>query len=270
MSTPPIYQTLSDSKLQEWLKYSKKLLATVDETIELIPYNPRASTKQTALMFLFMDARSAAYDICVLAESLLTNRRHHFSRAIEASTRLLLESAIDYFYISESDDSVAERRMDFLDVVNTENKSDHKKKDKAFKKKYKDTKRGDFWSGTSREEKIKQGIEKYPPISRDTSFASLVKSTIAYLNERVHGNTIVASYFSFNKHTECIDEHHTQVALGLLILSSLFYSLSCVYSELTGRRSEIKRFEFYNSYIHNLLREDPAQTHPAKQPERYS
>lgn len=60
MSTPPIYQTLSDFKLQEWLKYSNKLFGTADETIELIPYNPYASTKQKALRFLFMNARSAA------------------------------------------------------------------------------------------------------------------------------------------------------------------------------------------------------------------
>ena len=266
MSTPPIYQTLSDFKLQEWLKYSKKLLVTVDETIELIPYNPYASTKQKTLRFLFMDARSAAYDICVLAESLLTNKRHHFSRAIEASARLLLESAIDYFYISESDDTVAERRMDFLDVINTANENDRKKKEKAFKKQYKDTGRGDFWSSTSREEKVKRGIEKYPPIGRDPSFASMVKPTIAYLNERVHGNTMVASYFSFNKHGGYIDEYHRQVAMGLLILL-MFYILSYAYSELTGRRSEIKRFEFYKSYIRNLLRKDLAETEPAKRPE---
>ena len=137
MSKPPIYHPiyeLSEGELQEQLKYSKNFLSAVDETVDLIPYNASDSIKQKILRFLFMDARSAAYDICVLAESLLTNDRHHFSRAIAASRRLIMENTIDYFYISESDDSVAEQRMDFMHVTNTPNGNEKKRKEKAFKK----------------------------------------------------------------------------------------------------------------------------------------
>lgn len=153
MSTPTIYQILSDSELREWLKYSKDFLSTVDETVELIPVNASHSTKQKILRLIFMDARSAAYDICVLAESLLTNDRHHVSRAIEAARRLLMENTIDYFYIFESDNSVAEQRRDFLNAVNTADTDEKKKKEKAYKKKYKVDGRGDFWSGKSRKDR---------------------------------------------------------------------------------------------------------------------
>ena len=253
MSTPVIYQILSDPALQEWLKYSKDFLSTVDETLELIPVNFSHSTKQKILRLIFMDARSAAYDICVLAESLLTNDRHHFSRAIEAARRLLIENTIDYFYISESDNSVAEQRWDFLLAVNTPDDNEKKKKEKVFKKKYKVDGRGDFWSGKSRKEKVEQGMHKYPPIGKDTPFASMVKSIFAGLNERIHGNTIVASYFSFNKQGEEADEYRRQVALGLLTLSALFYVLIHAYCNVNGRGSEIKRFDSYYSYICNLL-----------------
>ena len=260
MSIPPIYQILSDSDMKEWLKYSKDLLSTVDETIELIPVNASASTKQNILRFLFMDARSTAYDMCVLVESLLTNDRHHFSRSIEASRRLLLENTIDYFYISESDDSVAKQRVDFMHVVNTKNDNERKRKEKAFKKKYKVNGRGDFWSGKSREEKVKQGIEKYPPIGKNESFANMVKPTFSYLNERVHGNTMVALYFTFNKQGAYADEYQRQVALALLTLSVLFYLLTHAYCNFNGRGSEIKRFDFYYSYVCDLLIKNPEET----------
>ena len=211
MSIPPVYKILSDSELQEWLKYSKDFLSTVDETVELIPVNFSHSTKQKILRLIFMDARSAAYDICVLAESLLTNDRHHFSRAIEAARRLLMENTIDYFYISESDNSVAKQRRDFLNAVNIPDDNEKKKKEKIFKKKYKVDGRGDFWSGKSRKEKIEQGIQKYPPVGTDTSFATMVNPIFAYLNERVHGNTMVASYLALtnkNTQTNIVDKLH--------------------------------------------------------------
>ena len=69
--------------MQELLKYSKDFLSAVDETIKLTPVNASASAKQNALRFLFMDSRSAAYDMSVLVESLLNNDRHHFPLAIE-------------------------------------------------------------------------------------------------------------------------------------------------------------------------------------------
>ena len=101
MSKPPIYHPiyeLSEGELQEWLKYSKDFLSAVDETVELIPYSSLILLSRGYSGFCSWTARSAAYDICVLAESLLTNDRHHFSRSMEASRRLLLENTIDYFY----------------------------------------------------------------------------------------------------------------------------------------------------------------------------
>ena len=251
MSTHPIYQ-LSDSELQECLKYSRDFLSAVDETIDLIPYNASDSTKQKILRFLFMDSRSAAYDICVLAQSLLTNDSHHFSRAIGASRRLLMENTIDYFYISESDDSVAEQHMDFLDVANTANRNEKKRAEKAFKKKYKVSGRGDFWSGKSREEKIGQGIQKYPPIGNDKSFVNTVKSILDYLNEQVHGNTIVILYLTFDKSGEYAYEYRGQVAAGLQHLL-FFYFLVHAYCNFNGKESEIERFDFYYSYLCNLI-----------------
>ena len=254
MSTPPVYHPLyqlSEGELQEQLKYSKEFLSAVDETIDYIPYNASDSIKQKILRFLFMDARSAAYDICVLAESLLTNDRHHFSRAIAASRRLIMENTIDYFYISESDDSVAEQRMDFMHVTNTPNGNEKKREEKAFKKKYKVDGRGDFWSGKSRKEKIEQGIQKYPPMGNEKSLANTMKSTIEYLNEQVHGNTIVILYLTFDKHGEYAYEYRGQVAVGLQHLL-LFYFLVHAYFNFNDRGSEIKRFDFYYSYICDL------------------
>lgn len=255
MFTPPVYHPLyqlSERELQEQLKYSKEFLSAVDETIGHIPYNASDSVQQKILRFLFMDARSAAYDICVLAESLLTNDRHHFSRAIAASRRLIMENTIDYFYISGSDVSVAEQRMDFMRVTNTPNGHEKKREEKAFKKKYKVNGRGDFWSGKSRNEKIERGIQKYPPMGNDKSLADTMKSTIEYLNEQVHGNTIVLLYLTFDKHGEYAYEYRGQVAVGLQHLL-LLYFLVHAYCNFNGRGSEIKRFDLYYSYISDLL-----------------
>ena len=256
MSKLILQEFLSDSDMKEWLKYSKDLLSAVDETIELTPIDNRyASTQQKVLRFLFMDSRSASYDICVLAESLLNNKRHHFSRAIESSKRLLWENTIDYFYISQSDKSTAERRKNFMLIANTKDKNDRKRKEKAFKKRYGVPGR-DGWSGKTREEKTDQGIQRYPPFGVNQFFTTLVKPTFNHLNERVHGNTMVGSYFSFDKHGVYADEYRGQVAMGLLTLL-LFYFLSYAYCEFTGRGSEIRRFEFYDLYTRNLLLKNP-------------
>lgn len=252
----PIILQLSDSELKEWLKYSKDFLSVVDETIELIPVNSSASVKQKILRFLFMDVRSAAYDICVLAESLLTNDRHHFSRSIEAARRLIMENTIDFFYISESDDSVAKQRLDFMFVVHTKDDNEKKRKEKSFKKKYKTDGRGDFWSGKSRKEKVEQGMQKYPPLENEKSFVGIVKPTFDWLNERVHGNTMVALYFTFDKQGQYADEYRGQIALGLATLSLLFYLLTHAYCNFSGRGSEIKRFDSYYSYVCRLLIKD--------------
>lgn len=246
MSTRILYEFLSDSDMQEWLECSKEFLTAVDEVIEVTPLNSRASNKEKILRFFFMDARTTVYDIYVLVESLLTNDRHHFSRAIGSSRRLLLENTIDYFYISESDDLVAERRAEFMLYTNSMGE-DREKKKEAFEQKYGKL-RGDYWSGKSRDEKVKQGILKYPPIGENNSFADMVKPTFGYLNEQVHGNSMVALYWSFDKHGTYKDEYRLQITTGLLSLI-LFYLLSHAYCNFTGRGSEVERFGFYKSYI---------------------
>lgn len=246
MSKKVIYEFLSDSDIQEWLECSKEFLTAVDEVIEVTPLNSRASTKEKILRFFFMDARTTVYDIYVLAESLLTNDRHHFSRAIESSRRLLFENTIDYFYISESDDLVAERRAEFMLYTNSIG-NDREKRKEAFEQKYGKL-RGDYWSGKSREEKVAQGMQKYPPLENDKSFAGIVKPTFDWLNEQVHGNTMVALYWSFDKHGSYKDEYRRQITTGLLSLI-LFYLLSHAYCNFTGRGSEVERFGFYKSYI---------------------
>lgn len=180
MSIMPLHEIMSNSDLEEWLMCSKMFLLTVDETIELTPPSEYPSDKESSLRILFMNARTASFEICLLAESLLKNENHHFSRAIEYSVRLLWEKTIDYFYISESENVVAQRYLDFLTVVNTPDSNNRKNEHAAFKQKYKDTGRGDFWSGKSREDKINQGIMKYPPYSTYSianSLADLVKPT---------------------------------------------------------------------------------------------
>ena len=67
---------------------------------------------------------------------------------------------------------------------------------------------------------------------------------------------MVGSYFSFDKHGEYANEYRGQVAVGLLHLL-LFYLLTHVYCNFNGRGSEIKRFDFYYSYIRDLLIKDP-------------
>ena len=173
MSKKVLWEHLSISDMQEWLNCSREILTAVDEIIDLTPVSPRASGKEKILRFLFMDARTTVYDICVLAESLLNNDRHIYSRAIVAADRLLLENTIDYFYISESDESVAKRRIDFMLIANSKGE-EQKQKQKAFEQKYGKLK-GDYWSGKSRKEKINQGILKCPKYSN-----SLISAFLAY------------------------------------------------------------------------------------------
>ena len=250
MSKAILSRNLSDSDLQEWLEYSNKLLSAVDEIIEVTPINEFPSTRQEILRFLFMDARTASYDICVLAESLLNNDSHHFSRAIGYSIRLLLEHTIDYFYISESDDSVAERYMDFLYITNSTGEY-RKNKEKAFEQKYGKL-GGDYWSGKSRETKTIEGFMKQTRVRNASAHAGRVKPIFQWLNEHVHGNSVVRMYWSFDKYGEHEHEYRDHVASGLLNFW-YFYLLSDAYCKFTGRGSEVSRFGFYDPYMRNLF-----------------
>ena len=249
-----LHEILSTSELQEWLECSKQLILTVDETIELTPIIPAASIEQKSLRILFMNARTASYEICLLADSLLNNERHHFSRSIEYSMRLLWETMIDYFYISQSGESTAQRYLEFLDVVNTSGSDERKNKHTTFKQKYPDTKTGDYWSGESREDKALKGIMSNPtysrgqPCSTEDSFVDLIKPTFEYLNEQVHGNSIFGSYWSFNKHGVNELEYRRQISAGLLKVL-FFYYVSHHYCIYNGRVSEVERFSFYVSHV---------------------
>ena len=248
MSIPPIYKMLSPSQLGEWLEYSKQLLSTVDETIELTPISPSASLTQKSLRILFMNARTASYEICLLADSLLNNDSHHVSLAIEYSIRLLWETAIDYFYISMAGDSTAQRYWEFLDVANTFDSDERERKHTAFKQKYPNTDRGDYWSGKSRKEKSKEGIESNPVYSKGNPLSKIIKPTFDYLNEQVHGNFVFGSYWSFNKHGKYEHQYRFQIGSGLLNLL-FFYALSHDYCVSNGRASEVERYRFYSSYV---------------------
>jgi len=249
-----LHKILSTSELQEWLECSKQLILTVDETIALTPISPAASVEQKSLRILFMNARTASYEICLLADSLLNNESHHFSRSIEYSMRLLWESMIDYFYISQSGESAAQRYLEFLDVVNTSDSDERKNKHTAFKHQYPGTNRGDYWSGESREDKADKGIMSNPSYSRrqscstEDSFIDLIKPTFEYLNEQVHGNSMFGSYWSFNKHSGNELEYRRQIAAGLLKVL-FFYWVSHHYCIYNGRVSEVERFRFYASYV---------------------
>ena len=245
MSKKVLSDRLSVSDMQDWLNCSNDFLTAVDEIIDLTPVSPRASGKEKILRFLFMDARTTVYDICVLAESLLNNDRHIYSRAIVAADRLLLENTIDYFYISESDESVAKRRIDFMLIANSKGE-EQKQKQKAFEQKYGKLK-GDYWSGKSREEKINQGILKCPMYFNQKSFIG-IGFIFKYLNEEVHGNSMVGLYWSFDKHGDHQGEYRRQIAMGLLNII-LFYFLSHAYCIFTGRGSEVKHFDFYESDV---------------------
>ena len=152
---------------------------------------------------------------------------------------------IDYFYISESDNSVALQRKDFMLVVGTHD-------EKIFRKKYKIDTRGDYWSGKSRKEKIEQGIQKYPPLCNERYLANIVGPTFSWLNELVHGNTIVALHLTFNKQGKYADEYRGQVGKGLTFVF-FFYLVTHAYFNFNGRGSEIERIDFYFSYVSNTL-----------------
>ena len=251
MSVTLLHKILYDSdmsNMREWLKYSQDFLSVVDEVIKLTPIDRSASPKQKSLRFLFMNARMASYEICLLSGSLLNDESHHFSRAIEYAMRLLWETMIDYFYISEAEDSIAQRYWEFLAVVNTIDSNDRKMKHTAFKQKYANTNHGDYWSGKSREDKTDQGIVKNPMYRNAKSLADLVKPRFEYLNEQVHGNFLFGAYWSFNKHGRNEIEYRQQIGSGLLNLL-LFYFVSDEYCKFTGRGSEVKRFRFYISYV---------------------
>ena len=243
MSNKVLWEVLSNSDMQEWLDCSKKFLAAVDEIIDLTPVSSSPSNEEIILRHLFMDARTTVYDICVLAESLLNDDRHIYSRGMEAAIRLLYENTIDYFYISESDASVVERRVKFMLITNSQGK---KQIQKAFDQKYGKQERGDYWSGKSREEKMDLGLFKCPKYSNNKSFSKTVKDLFKMLNEGVHGNSTVDSYLSFDKDGKHRDEYRRQVTIGLLSII-LFYFLSEAYFEFTGRGSEVDRFVFYGS-----------------------
>ena len=195
-----------------------------------------------------MNARTASYEICLLADSLLNNDSHHFSRSIEYSMRLLWETTIDYFYISLAGECVAQRYLDFLNVVNTPDSNERKRKHTDFKQKYPGSNRGDYWSGESREDKADKGIMSNPSYNSGKSITSIIKPTFDYLNEQVHGNSIFGSYWSFSKHGANELEYRRQIASGLLNLL-FFYFLSHDYCVSNGRVSEVERFRFYGSYV---------------------
>ena len=173
--------------------------------------------------------------------------RHIYSRAMAAANRLLLENTIDYFYISESGNSVAEQRVDFMLIANSEGEE---QKQKAFEQKYGKLK-GDYWSGKSRKEKKNQGILKCPMYFNQKSFID-IGFIFKYLNEEVHGNSMVGLYWSFDKHGDHQGEYRRQIAMGLLNII-LFYFLSHAYCIFTSRGSEVKHFAFYESYALELL-----------------
>ena len=256
MPIPPIHKMLPPPQLGEWLEYSKHLISTVDETIEFTPISPSASLTQKALRILFMNARTASYEICILADSLLNNNDHHVSRGIEYSIRLLWETAIDYFYISMTGDSTAQRYLEFLDIANTLDSDERENKHTAFKQKYPNTDRGDYWSGVSREEKSDKGIMSNSSYNKGGSITDLIKPTFKYLNEHVHGNFVFGSYWSFNKHGK---QYLFQIGSGLLNLL-FFYALSHDYCISNGRGSEVARFRFYASYILEHLGESFTST----------
>ena len=249
MHREDLAKNLSDSDLHELLKYSKDLISKVDETIILTPLPGNVRNKHLVLRKLFMNTRAASFDICVLAKSLLIDESHHFSRSIEYSGRLLWECTIDYFYIFESDDSVADRYSDFLDIANSEIEI-RKQMKKSFVEKYGKSGSGDFWSGKYRKEKIDQGINKQPnnKISHIGSFNKMFN----YYNEQVHGNIIMGSYWSFDKHGKHEHEYRGQIASGLVNVL-LFHDVSRSYYEFNGRGFEVEHLEFYDSYIRKLF-----------------
>lgn len=245
MNREEITELLSDSNLEELLKDSQEFLATIDEIIKLIP--PISSpSKQMALRLLFMDARTASYDICILAESLLRNDSHLFSRALEYSIRLIYETTIDYFYIFESDNSVAQRYLDFLGVVNNKDSNAYDERLKDFESRYERTGRGCHWSGKSRKDKVNQGLNKQQKTTIENP--GNLKRLFDYLNEQVHGNILVGYYWDFDKFGKFEYVYRGQVVVGLSIIW-IFYIISESYCRFTGRGSEVKRFEHYEPYI---------------------
>ena len=249
MHREDIAEILSDSDLQELLNNSKDLITKVDETIILTPLPDYVCNKDLIQRKLFMNARAASFDICVLAKSLLNDESHHFSHSIEYSARLLWECTIDFFYIIQSDESVTDRYSDFLDITNSE-KEIREQMENDFKKKYGNPGR-DFWSGKSRKEKIDQGLNKQSNIG-EVSHNETFQRTFNYLNEHVHGNILMGSYWSFDKHGDHEHEYRGQIASGLLHVM-LFYNVSRSYYDFTGRGFEKKHIEFYESYVHKLF-----------------
>lgn len=245
MNREDITETFSDSDLRELLEYTKELLLTVDEIIEVTPIVQMPSPMQKALRLLFMEARTASYDICVLVESLLDNDSHHFSRSIEYSIRLLWEKTIDYYYIFEVGNPVAQRYLDFLDVINTDDTDERKERHRAFKQKYGNP-GSDHWSGKTREEKVTQGLNKQSEDHR--AQIDNVKALFGFLNEHVHGNIFVGLYWDFDKHGRFEYVYRGQVVAGLLNIR-VFYFLSEAYCRFTGRGSEIKKFECYEAHV---------------------
>lgn len=244
-----VAETCSNADLRELLAYSQGLLSSVDEIIEVTPVPERASAREKSLRLLFMEARTVSFDICILASSLLDNDSHHYSRAIEYSMRQLWETMIDYFYIFESDDFVAQRYLEFLDLVNNKESPDYKENRKAFEDKYENTNRGDYWSGKSRAEKAALGVNKQ---SNDSVEPENLKPVFEYFNEQVHGNILVGFYWDFNKHGRYEYQTRGQVVAGLLSIW-LFYSLSKAYCRFTGRGSETKHFECYKTHLEPIF-----------------
>ena len=160
--------------------------------------------------------------------------------------RFLHETMIDYFYIFESDNSVAQSFLEFLTLVNNKDSSDYTENRKAFENKYENTGRGDHWSGKSRKDKVTQGLNKQP--KNNITRLDNVKRAFEYMNEQVHGNILVGYYWDFDKYGEFEYVYRGQVMAGLSNIW-VFYIISETYCRFTGRGNEVQRFERYEAHL---------------------
>ena len=240
----------------ELINIAKELVKSTDD---FLITNPFANYKvpqdfgkipknKAVMRHIFMNTRDLAFDAVVLAES-LHKQNHYNSPSMAYCCRSLFEFAIDIAYIfhdmysrNHSDKSV-ERYYGFLRSVNN---AELRKK---FCEKYSDTRRGDYWSGKSREEKMELGLRLGLKMRGWTDETS--PGIFDELNEEVHNNIGLHTHYVYDRNME--DYIDLQAGKSMLYVNQCLYTASEYYYTFSGKHSELDNLDEHRIALEKML-----------------
>ena len=249
-------QELFGFSYPELIEIAKELIKCTDNFLITNPFSNykvaqdfRKIPRDKAVMrHIFMNTRDLSFDAIVLSKSLHT-QNHYNSPSMAYCCRSLLEFAIDIAYIyhdmysrNHSNKSV-ERYYEFLRSV------DNEELRKKFHKKYSGTRRGDYWSGKSREEKMKLGLRLGLKMRgwTDESTSEIFNK----LNEEVHNNIGLHTHYVHDRNME--DHTDLQVGIGMFYVNQCLYTVSEYYYTFCGRHSELDNLDEHRIALEKML-----------------